>query len=26
VVGGCCGTTPMHIEALKNGLPKTLPA
>ncbi len=25
VLGGCCGTTPMHIEALKNGLPKTLP-
>ena len=25
VVGGCCGTTPMHIEALKKGLPKTLP-
>ena len=23
VVGGCCGTTPMHIEALKIGLPKT---
>lgn len=26
VLGGCCGTTPMHIEALKKGLPKTLPA
>ncbi len=26
VLGGCCGTTPMHIEALKRGLPKTLPA
>lgn len=25
VLGGCCGTTPMHIEALKKGLPKTLP-
>jgi len=25
VLGGCCGTTPMHIEALKNGLPSTLP-
>jgi S-methylmethionine-dependent homocysteine/selenocysteine methylase len=25
VVGGCCGTRPMHIEALKKGLPKTLP-
>ncbi len=24
VLGGCCGTTPMHIEALKRGLPKTL--
>jgi len=24
-LGGCCGTTPMHIEALKKGLPKTLP-
>jgi len=24
VIGGCCGTTPMHIEALKRGLPKTL--
>ena len=24
VVGGCCGTTPMHIEALKQGLPKTV--
>ncbi len=24
VLGGCCGTTPMHIEALKKGLPKTL--
>jgi S-methylmethionine-dependent homocysteine/selenocysteine methylase len=26
VIGGCCGTTPMHIEALKQGLPTTLPA
>ncbi len=26
VLGGCCGTTPMHIEALRKGLPKTLPA
>jgi S-methylmethionine-dependent homocysteine/selenocysteine methylase len=26
VLGGCCGTTPMHIEALKKGLPKTLSA
>ncbi len=26
VLGGCCGTTPLHIEALKNGLPKTLPS
>lgn len=26
VLGGCCGTTPMHIEALKHGLPKALPA
>jgi methionine synthase I (cobalamin-dependent) len=25
VLGGCCGTTPMHIEALSKGLPKTLP-
>ncbi len=25
VLGGCCGTTPMHIEALKKGLPKALP-
>ena len=25
VLGGCCGTTPMHIEALKKTLPKTLP-
>ena len=25
VLGGCCGTTPMHIEALKKGLPRTLP-
>ncbi len=25
VLGGCCGTTPMHIEELKRGLPKTLP-
>ena len=24
VLGGCCGTTPMHIEALKSGLPQTL--
>jgi len=24
VIGGCCGTTPMHIEALKKGLPKVL--
>ena len=24
VLGGCCGTTPMHIEALKKGLPRTL--
>lgn len=24
-LGGCCGTTPKHIEALKKGLPKTLP-
>jgi methionine synthase I (cobalamin-dependent) len=22
VLGGCCGTTPLHIEALKRGLPK----
>ncbi len=21
VLGGCCGTTPLHIQALKNGLP-----
>ncbi|HET7841347.1 MAG TPA: homocysteine S-methyltransferase family protein, partial [Terriglobia bacterium] len=26
VLGGCCGTTPKHIGALKEGLPKTLPA
>jgi S-methylmethionine-dependent homocysteine/selenocysteine methylase len=26
VLGGCCGTTPMHIEALKKGLPRTLAA
>lgn len=26
VLGGCCGTTPMHIEALKKGLPGSLPA
>jgi len=26
VLGGCCGTTPMHIAALKRGLPETLPA
>ncbi len=26
VLGGCCGTTPMHIEALKKGLPENLPA
>jgi methionine synthase I (cobalamin-dependent) len=25
VLGGCCGTTPAHIEALKRGLPRTLP-
>jgi methionine synthase I (cobalamin-dependent) len=25
VVGGCCGTTPAHIEALRRGLPQTLP-
>ena len=25
VLGGCCGTTPAHIEALKRGLPHTLP-
>jgi S-methylmethionine-dependent homocysteine/selenocysteine methylase len=25
VLGGCCGTTPAHIEALKRGLPQTLP-
>jgi len=25
VIGGCCGTTPMHIEALKRGLAKSLP-
>jgi len=25
VLGGCCGTTPAHIEALKQGLPQTLP-
>lgn len=24
VLGGCCGTTPLHIEALKRGLPKTV--
>lgn len=24
-LGGCCGTTPMHVEALKRGLPRTLP-
>jgi S-methylmethionine-dependent homocysteine/selenocysteine methylase len=24
VLGGCCGTTPMHIEALKKGLPRAL--
>ncbi len=24
VLGGCRGTTPMHIEALKNGLPKAM--
>ena len=26
VLGGCCGTTPMHIAALKKGLPSKLPA
>ncbi len=26
VLGGCCGTTPRHIEALQHGLPKTLPS
>ncbi len=26
VLGGCCGTTPLHIEALRKGLPKSLPA
>jgi methionine synthase / methylenetetrahydrofolate reductase (NADH) len=26
VLGGCCGTTPKHIGALKKGLPKTLPS
>jgi len=25
VLGGCCGTTPAHIEALKRGLSQTLP-
>ncbi len=25
VLGGCCGTTPMHIEALRRGLPRTPP-
>ncbi len=25
VLGGCCGTTPTYIAALKRGLPKTLP-
>ena len=25
VLGGCCGTTPAHIEALKRGLPQSLP-
>jgi homocysteine S-methyltransferase len=24
VIGGCCGTTPMHIEALKHGLPRVV--
>ena len=26
VIGGCCGTTPDHIRALKQGLPQKLPA
>ncbi len=26
VLGGCCGTTPMHIEALKNGLQRVVSA
>ena len=26
VIGGCCGTTPNHIRALKQGLPQKLPA
>lgn len=26
VLGGCCGTTPAHIAALKKGLPQKLPA
>ncbi len=26
VLGGCCGTTPMHIEALKRGLPAMIPS
>jgi methionine synthase I (cobalamin-dependent) len=26
VLGGCCGTTPLHIKALKQGLPRTLAA
>jgi S-methylmethionine-dependent homocysteine/selenocysteine methylase len=25
VLGGCCDTTPAHIDALKRGLPHTLP-
>jgi homocysteine S-methyltransferase len=26
IVGGCCGTTPMHIQALHDGLRRTQPA
>ncbi len=26
VIGGCCGTTPDHIRALKEGLPQKVPA
>lgn len=25
IIGGCCGTTPAHIQALKVGLPKSCP-
>ncbi|MCH7997658.1 MAG: homocysteine S-methyltransferase family protein, partial [Chloroflexi bacterium] len=26
VIGGCCGTTPEHIRALKKGLPRKVPS